>query len=70
MCSTNCFSKKIYHIIFFQDELTLIDEDPDQPEICQIWFEIKTSKTCNREPNISLDVPAKDLMNENKQVTI
>ncbi|XP_026804026.1 protein PFC0760c-like [Rhopalosiphum maidis] len=40
--------------------LTLIDEDPEQPEICQVWFEVKTSKTCNWHPNIPLAVLEKD----------
>jgi len=38
----------------------LIDEDPEQPEICQVWFEVKTSKTCNWHPNIPLAVLEKD----------
>uniref|UniRef100_A0A2S2PDS5 MRH domain-containing protein n=1 Tax=Schizaphis graminum TaxID=13262 RepID=A0A2S2PDS5_SCHGA len=42
------------------DILTLIDEDPEQPEICQVWFEVKTSKTCNWHPNIPLAVLEKD----------
>ncbi|VVC42634.1 Hypothetical protein CINCED_3A010286 [Cinara cedri] len=32
------------------DILTLVDEDPNQPETCTIKFEIRTSKTCNRQP--------------------
>ncbi|XP_050429094.1 uncharacterized protein LOC126838598 isoform X1 [Adelges cooleyi] len=39
------------------DTLTLVDEDPDQPEICQIRFEIPTSKTCRRNSSVAVGVP-------------
>lgn len=47
----------------------MIDEDPDQPEICQVWFEVKTSKICDRQPNIPLHVLEKDVLNNKIQVT-
>lgn len=50
----------------FQDILTLIDEDPDQPEICQVWFEIRTSKICNRLP---FEIAGKDFSASKNQVT-
>jgi len=51
----------------FNDVLTLIDEDPNQPEICQVWFEIKTSKMCDRHPYMPLAMLEKDLSSEIKQ---
>ncbi|XP_050055752.1 putative uncharacterized protein DDB_G0282133 [Aphis gossypii] len=51
------------------DILTLIDEDPEQPEICQVWFEVKTSKTCNWHSNIPLAVLAKDFSTRKNSVT-
>ncbi|CAI6365347.1 unnamed protein product [Macrosiphum euphorbiae] len=50
------------------DILTLIDEDPDQPEICQVWFTVITSKICNRQPHLPLVIMEKDfstLKNQN-----
>jgi len=46
----------------------LIDEDPDQPEICQVWFEVKTSKTCNLHTNIPLVNVEKDFLIHKNQV--
>ncbi|XP_001947368.2 putative uncharacterized protein DDB_G0289263 [Acyrthosiphon pisum] len=50
------------------DILTLIDEDPDQPEICQVWFEVTTSKICNRHPHLPLVVMEKDFSNLKHQI--
>jgi len=47
----------------------LIDEDPDQPEICQVWFEVTTSKICNRQPHLPLAVIKKDFSTRKNQVT-
>lgn len=47
----------------------MIDEDPEQPEICQVWFEVKTSKTCNWHSNIPLAVLAKDFSTRKNSVT-
>lgn len=53
----------------FQDILTLIDEDPDQPEICQVWFEVKTSKICNRNTHLPLVIKENDFSTSKNQVT-
>lgn len=53
----------------FQDILTLLDEDADQPEICQVWFEIRTTKTCDRHPFMPLGVLQKDLVIEKRLVS-
>lgn len=59
-----------YYIFFGQDTLTLIEENPDQPEICHILFEIRTKKTCDQYPYNSLNELKKDLSTENEQVTM
>ncbi|XP_050429180.1 uncharacterized protein LOC126838616 isoform X6 [Adelges cooleyi] len=40
-----------------KDTLKLVDEDPDQPEICQIKFEILTSKICRRNSSVVVRTP-------------
>lgn len=47
----------------------MIDEDPDQPEICQVWFEVITSKICDRQPHLPLVVTEKDISTQKNQVT-
>ncbi|XP_022173979.1 putative uncharacterized protein DDB_G0291812 [Myzus persicae] len=49
------------------DILTLIDEDPDQPEICQVWFEVITSKICDRQPHLPLVVTERDISTQKNQ---
>lgn len=56
--------------VFFQDVLTLIDEDPDQAEICQVWFEIRSRNICNSKPYIILSNINKELSKEEKLVNI
>lgn len=41
----------------------MIDENPDQPETCEVQFEVKTNKICNPQQNIPVDVLKKDLLN-------
>ncbi|XP_025193757.1 putative uncharacterized protein DDB_G0282133 [Melanaphis sacchari] len=52
-----------------QDVLTLIKEDPEHSEICQVWFEVKTSKTCNWHSNTPLTVSENDFSISENLVT-
>jgi len=52
-----------------QDILTFVEEDPDHLEICQVWFEVTTSKTCKHQSHLPLVIMGKDLSALKDQVT-